>query len=217
VREQAGADDSDPASYACAWSFSARDGLPALWNLLRPSSGAAAGRHDTDAGKSGSALGARPTAGRAGVAREPVDGQERVAQVLNRGRERSSVGDVTCALEHRSNAHACPTFGNEQNLGHSRNSWLTYGNMGAACGNRAHDLRITRAPRKSSQRSISTDSTPHSPQRTQGPGRTRFVSHGLSHDGSTMSSPSRMCTGRAGRPFTPRPWSLAYSGRAALR
>jgi hypothetical protein len=52
----------------------------------------------------------------------------------------------------------------------------------AACGNRTHDLRITRAPRKCSWRSTSTDSTPHSSQATEGPGRTRFVSHGLSHD-----------------------------------
>jgi hypothetical protein len=43
------------------------------------------------------------------------------------------------------------------------------------------DLRITRAPRKPSQCSTSTDSTPHSSQGIVEPGRTRFVSHGLSH------------------------------------
>lgn len=53
-------------------------------------------------------------------AREAVHG---ALPLLNRGRERSSVTDATCALEQRSNAHICPTFGNEQNLvtdAHSR-------------------------------------------------------------------------------------------------
>jgi hypothetical protein len=48
------------------------------------------------------------------------------------------------APERRGNAHICPTFRNEQNLGDQRNRQLTCGNMGAAYGNRTHDLRITR-------------------------------------------------------------------------
>jgi hypothetical protein len=50
-----------------------------------------------------------------------------------------------------------------------------------ACGIRTRDSRITRVPRKCSWRSTSTDGTPHSSQATEGPGRTRFVSHSLSH------------------------------------
>ena len=56
--------------------------------------------------------------------------------------------------------------------------------MGAAWGNRTHDLRITRTPPPRSHRSTSTDSTPHSSEGTEGAGRTHFVSHGLSHDAS---------------------------------
>jgi hypothetical protein len=47
---------------------------------------------------------------------------------------------------------------------------VTCANVGAACGNRTHDLRITRAPRKHSQRSTSTDRTPHSSEGTEGAG-----------------------------------------------
>jgi hypothetical protein len=58
----------------------------------------------------------------------------------------------------------------------------TCGILGAACGNRTHDLRITRASRKRSHRSTSTDSTPYGSHSTRAPERTGFVSHGLSHD-----------------------------------
>jgi hypothetical protein len=49
---------------------------------------------------------------------------------------------------------------------------LICGNAGAACGNRNHDLRITRTPSHYSQGSTSTHSTPHSSRSTQRPGRT---------------------------------------------
>jgi hypothetical protein len=81
-----------------------------------------------------------------------------------------------------------------------RQKWrLTCGNVGAACGNRTHDLRITRAPRKHSQRSTSTDGTPHCSQATQGPGRTRFVSHSLSHDAPAALNRCLGCRCRSGR------------------
>jgi hypothetical protein len=91
---------------------------------------------------------------RTGRSFRPVDGLGRAPGCApdQKRPERGSVIDATCPLEQRSNAHICPTFGNEQNLGDSRNRRLTCGNVGAACGNRTHDLRITRAAHIASSR-----------------------------------------------------------------
>jgi hypothetical protein len=72
------------------------------------------------------------------MAADPSTGREAshgAVQALDTGRESSSVSDTICALEQRSNAHICPTFGSKQNLGDSRKGPLTWGNVGAACGN----------------------------------------------------------------------------------
>ena len=72
---------------------------------------------------------------------------------------------------------------------------------GAAYGIRTRDLRITRTPRHCSHRSTSTDSTPHSSQSTQRPGRTRFVSHSVSH-GSWCRDLTQIA--QFGRPWCPQ-------------
>jgi hypothetical protein len=52
---------------------------------------------------------------------------------------------------------------------------MTCGNNGSRLWESNHDLRITRAPRKCTRRSTSTDSKPHSSESTPRPGRTPFV------------------------------------------
>jgi hypothetical protein len=71
---------------------------------------------------------------------------------------------------------------------------------GAAYGIRTRDLRITRAPRKHSPRSTSTDSTPHGSQSTQRPGGTHDPVRGAgvrtSRTGSSRFPCARAATGR---------------------
>jgi hypothetical protein len=90
---------------------------------------------------------------------------------------------------------------------------------GAAYGIRTRDLRITRAPRKCSWRSTSTDSTPHSSQATEGSRRSTFrVPRPVPRRRGSRFNPCHRCRCRSRRRRPHRPeagWPVtADAGRA---